>query len=165
MRFIVILCLFAIMIIIIYIYLLPLFIFMKSIIFLKVFDTKTIFFLLSFTYYLHYFHYIFLIFIIFLLVFSLFRVLFFHSLTPPTWVAPPLSTIVKGAYTYQTMYDNFNLTDLQQYSKQEGLKGKGVKKDVIRDILRYLETGEKEDESKKKKGKKGKPKGVCSSLF
>jgi hypothetical protein len=51
----------------------------------------------------------------------------------------------------------FFLSSFFSSSKNEGLKGKGVKKEVIRDIMRYLETGEKEDETKKKKKiKKGK---------
>lgn len=79
------------------------------------------------------------------------------SKTRTPWQAPPLSTIVKGKYDYQGFYDNFNLTDLQEYCRMNGLKGKGVKKDVIREILRFVETGEKTEEIKKKKrGRKAK---------
>jgi len=72
------------------------------------------------------------------------------------FVAPPLETIRKGKFdTYTDLYDNFNLPDLHSYCKQENLKASGKKKDVIKRILHYLETGEVEKPTDtKKRGKK-----------
>jgi len=74
------------------------------------------------------------------------------SRTRTAYVAPPLSTIVKGQYSAADLHNKFNLTDLQKYAKQEGLKSSGQKKKIIKRIVTYLETGKK-DESAPKKGK------------
>eukprot|EP01112_Ceratiomyxa_fruticulosa_P017807 TRINITY_DN5619_c0_g1_i1.p1 TRINITY_DN5619_c0_g1~~TRINITY_DN5619_c0_g1_i1.p1 ORF type:complete len:374 (+),score=102.74 TRINITY_DN5619_c0_g1_i1:241-1362(+) len=70
------------------------------------------------------------------------------------YVAPPLETIQKGKYTATGLRDNFNLTDLQQYCKDRGILSSGKKPELIKRIMRYLDTGEKE-EVKKHKKKKG----------
>jgi len=68
------------------------------------------------------------------------------------FVAPPLDTICKGKYdSYTALYDNFNLPDLVNYCKQEDLKTTGKKKDVIKRMLHYLHTGEKEEQKKEVK--------------
>src|SRR5688572_29180805 len=62
------------------------------------------------------------------------------------WVSPPIKTISEGKYEdYNQLYDNFNLPDLVEFCKQEGLKSTGKKKDVINRILHYRKTGEKEE--------------------
>jgi len=62
------------------------------------------------------------------------------------FVAPPLDTIRKGKFdTYVDLYDNFNLPDLQDYCKKEGLKVSGKKPVLIKRILNYLVTGKKEE--------------------
>lgn len=77
--------------------------------------------------------------------------------TRTPWVAPALSTIVKGKYSAADLHNKFNLTHLQDYCKQEGLKSHGQKKILIKTIIHYLETGEKQLGDVKKKGP-GKPK-------
>ena len=77
--------------------------------------------------------------------------------TRTPYVSPPLSTIVKGQYSAADLHNKFNLTDLQKYTKQEGLKSSGQKKNIIKRIVAYLETGKK-DESTPKKGKPKKAK-------
>lgn len=92
--------------------------------------------------------------------------------TRTPYVAPPLSTIVKGAYNAADLHNKFNLTDLQKYAKQEGIKTSGQKKLIIKRIVNYLETGSKEEKvSIKAKSKKAAPKkkataaGMCAPLF
>jgi len=68
------------------------------------------------------------------------------------WVSPPIKTINEGKYDdYTKMFDNFNLPDLQLYCKNEGLKISGRKPDVIKRILLYRKTGEKEEVAPKKR--------------
>jgi len=70
------------------------------------------------------------------------------------FVAPPLDTIRKGKFdTYNDLYDNFNLPDLQGYCKKESIPSSGKKKDIIKRILGYLETGKVEPQIAKKRGK------------
>jgi len=70
------------------------------------------------------------------------------------FVAPPLDTIRKGKFdTYVDLYDNFNLPDLQGYCKQESIPSSGKKKEIIKRILGYLETGKIETQTAKKRGK------------
>jgi len=76
--------------------------------------------------------------------------------TRTPYVAPPLSTIVKGQYTAADLHNKFNLTDLQKYSKQEGLKSSGQKKHLIKRIIAYLETGKKDEPQDSKKSSKTK---------
>jgi len=71
------------------------------------------------------------------------------------WVAPPTSTIGDKFKTYQDLYDNFNLPDLAVYCKEHGIKATGKKKEVIKRILHFVATGEKEEQKKRKKGGKG----------
>jgi len=80
--------------------------------------------------------------------------------TRAPYVAPPLSTIVKGQYSAADLHNKFNLTDLQKYAKQEGLKSSGQKKNLIKRIITYLETGKKDEgqDSKKPKTKGAKEK-------
>jgi len=74
--------------------------------------------------------------------------------TREKFVAPPLETIRKGKYdNFTALYDNFNLPDLVRYCKQQQLRSLGNKRMVIKRILHFLETGEKET-TKEKKGKK-----------
>jgi len=68
------------------------------------------------------------------------------------FVAPPLTTITKGKFdNFTDLYDNFNLPDLQKYCKENSLKVSGKKKDTIKRIISYLDTGIAEVETKKRK--------------
>jgi len=68
-------------------------------------------------------------------------------------VAPPLETITKGKHDNTTaLRDNFNLPDLVKFCKLKGLPSSGNKKDVMKRIVTYLETGDV-PETKKRKGK------------
>jgi len=73
------------------------------------------------------------------------------------WVAPPLDTIAKGQNdTYTALFDHFNIPDLHKFCKEKGLKVSGKKKEIIKRILSYLETGKTEEPPKK--GKRVAPK-------
>eukprot|EP01127_Copromyxa_protea_P015362 TRINITY_DN4410_c0_g2_i1.p1 TRINITY_DN4410_c0_g2~~TRINITY_DN4410_c0_g2_i1.p1 ORF type:complete len:319 (-),score=63.82 TRINITY_DN4410_c0_g2_i1:50-1006(-) len=68
------------------------------------------------------------------------------------YVCPPLENIKKGT-TAEQLRDLYNVTDLQEWCKQHDLPPNGKKSLVIRNILHFLETGEKPKSAKK--GKKG----------
>eukprot|EP01098_Paradermamoeba_levis_P013608 TRINITY_DN623_c0_g1_i1.p1 TRINITY_DN623_c0_g1~~TRINITY_DN623_c0_g1_i1.p1 ORF type:complete len:393 (-),score=189.47 TRINITY_DN623_c0_g1_i1:75-1253(-) len=65
---------------------------------------------------------------------------------------PPISGIKKGL-TYTDIYDTWNATDLRDYCREKGLKITGKKKDIIKRVLAFLETGVVADDTKKKKPK------------
>jgi len=68
------------------------------------------------------------------------------------WVAPPLDTIAKGQHdNFTAIFDNFNIPDLHKFCKDKGLKISGKKKDIIKRIIAYLETGNTEEPAKKRK--------------
>jgi len=74
-------------------------------------------------------------------------------------ISPPQSSIKKGAYTAQEFHDKFNLTDLHEFCKSHKLPRHGPKKEIIKRIIQYLETGEvPEPKSLKRKKKVVKPK-------
>jgi len=70
------------------------------------------------------------------------------------YIAPPLGNIKKGI-TKEDLHNLYNVTDLQEFCKKEGLDHNGKKSLVIKRILNYLETGEKPAKKPGKKGKKG----------
>eukprot|EP01116_Phalansterium_solitarium_P024351 TRINITY_DN88_c5_g1_i1.p1 TRINITY_DN88_c5_g1~~TRINITY_DN88_c5_g1_i1.p1 ORF type:complete len:378 (-),score=140.29 TRINITY_DN88_c5_g1_i1:101-1234(-) len=74
------------------------------------------------------------------------------------WQAPPIETICKGQHdSYQALFDNFNLPDLQEYCKKYNMPFSSTPKPkLIKRILHHLETGETTDV--KKTSKKGGPK-------
>jgi len=59
------------------------------------------------------------------------------------YVAPPISTIQKGK-TKQELHSLFNAKDLQEYCRQHDMLASGKKPLLIKRILKYLDTGEKE---------------------
>jgi hypothetical protein len=65
-------------------------------------------------------------------------------------VCPPLENIKKGV-TKAELQNQYNLTDLQTWCKEQELPYGGKKATVIRIILEYLEKGTKPTPSKKKK--------------
>lgn len=73
-----------------------------------------------------------------------------------------MSDIRKGKFdTYTALYDNFNLPDLVAYCKQESLKVSGKKPELIKRIVKYIETGEKE--VPQKSGKRGRGKKAAAT--
>jgi len=72
------------------------------------------------------------------------------------YVAPPLTTIVKGQNdTHDKLFQLFNTTDLIDYCREKKMKVSGKKVDLIKRILAYLETGViAEDKPKKRKNSK-----------
>jgi len=70
-------------------------------------------------------------------------------------VSPPLNTIRKGAYSSTEFHDKFNLTDLQEYCKLHSMRTSGPKKDIIKRIQKFLETGKVEEAKTLKRKKKG----------
>jgi len=70
-------------------------------------------------------------------------------------VAPPLETIGDKYKSFQDIFDNFNLPELAKYCKEKGLKTSGKKKDVIKRVLHFIETGSTEEPQKRKKAAKG----------
>jgi len=72
------------------------------------------------------------------------------------YVAPPLTTIVKGQNdTHHKLFQLFNTTDLIDYCREKKMKVSGKKVDLIKRILAYLETGViAEDKPKKRKNSK-----------
>jgi len=70
---------------------------------------------------------------------------------------PPLTNIKKGI-TREELHNLYNQTDLQEYCKEQEMLHTGKKSVIIKRILNFLETGNKETASAKKgKKKKGKP--------
>jgi len=72
------------------------------------------------------------------------------------YVAPPLTTIVKGQNdTHDKLFQLFNTTDLIDYCREKKMKVSGKKVELIKRILAYLETGViAEDKPKKRKTSK-----------
>jgi len=62
---------------------------------------------------------------------------------------PPISIIVPGMTSIQ-LHDTFNLTDLVQYCKEKGIGCYGKKSQIIKRIVKYLETGQVEEKKKRK---------------
>jgi len=68
---------------------------------------------------------------------------------------PPLSNIQKGV-SRDDLHNLYNVTDLQQWCKENAVYHMGKKSVLIKRILMFLETGEKPATPKKKgKGKRG----------
>jgi len=69
------------------------------------------------------------------------------------YVGPPISTINK-TMTHQDLHNTFNLTALREYCRENGLISSGKKTILIKRILKFLQTGEKEYPTKVGKKKK-----------
>jgi len=72
------------------------------------------------------------------------------------YICPPLSNIKKGI-TKEDLHNLYNLTDLQQWCKEQNIDHSGKKSLVIHRVFSYLETGElpiKKEPKKKKKRKR-----------
>jgi len=68
------------------------------------------------------------------------------------YVCPPLSNIKKGI-TRDDLQNKYNVTDLQQWCKENGLASSGKKPQLIKHILEYLQTGEKKNYLEKEEEK------------
>jgi len=62
--------------------------------------------------------------------------------------------------THQELHNTFNATDLQEYCKENGLLATGKKVLVIKRILKFLQTGEKELPKNSGRGKRAQPEPV-----
>lgn len=88
-----------------------------------------------------------------------------------TWVRTnvvhPRSNIKKGI-TGDDLQNLYNLTDLQEYCKQNDIIHTGKKPQLIKRIIQYLETGQKtpkKPKGKRSRGAKRKSEEVCAIAF